>query len=121
MRSQLSARKPPSSTSNSRRSSSSAPNKSTSKPKKNKYANFSKADDLSMDPLDAMINESRTKLRELHREEDSKTSRRRQGRKRSSSGELTSLEAVDHLLSTVDGIIEEVEAESVEEKRDRQV
>eukprot|EP00578_Thalassiosira_sp_NH16_P003194 CAMPEP_0181133152 /NCGR_PEP_ID=MMETSP1071-20121207/31378_1 /TAXON_ID=35127 /ORGANISM="Thalassiosira sp., Strain NH16" /LENGTH=377 /DNA_ID=CAMNT_0023219537 /DNA_START=158 /DNA_END=1291 /DNA_ORIENTATION=- len=119
MRSQLSARKPPSSTSNSRRSSSSAPNKSTSKPKKNKYANFSKADDLSMDPLDAMINESRTKLRELHREEDSKTSRRRQGRKRSSSGELTSLEAVDHLLSTVDGIIEEVEAESVEEKRDR--
>lgn len=117
MRSQLSARKPPASTSNSRRLS--APNKSTSKPKRNKYANFSKADDLPMDPLDAMINESRTKLRELHREEDSNTSRTRRGRRKSSSDEITSLEAVDQLLSSVNGITEEVEAESVEEKRER--
>lgn len=87
-----------------------------SKPKKkNKYANFSKADNLSMDPLDAMINESRSKLRELHGEDPKKTRRRR----KSSSSDITSLEAVDQLLSAVDGDMEEVVEDIVEEKRDR--
>ena len=93
--------------------------KAKSKPKKkNKYANFSKADNLSMDPLDAMINESRGKLQELHNEE-SKPSRRR--RKKSSASEITSLEAVDQLLSSVDEEIEEEYGEDCleVEKRER--
>lgn len=68
-----------------------------------------------MDPLDAMINESRSKLRELHGEDPKKTRRRR----KSSSSDITSLEAVDQLLSAVDGDMEEVVEDIVEEKRDR--
>lgn len=67
-----------------------------------------------MDPLDALINESRTKLRELH-SEGSKSSRRR----KQSLSEITSLEAVDQLLASVDEQVEEDE-EAVEiEKRTR--
>jgi len=73
-----------------------------------------------MDPLDAMINESRTKLRELQREgEDSKKARRR--RKKSQSNEINaSLEAAEQLLSSVDGAsLEEETEETLVEMRER--
>ena len=75
--------------------SDSSPNVRPRTKKKNKYADFSKADNLSMDPLDAMIFESRTKLREMYRD-DSKSLKRR---RKLSSSEMSSLEAVDRLLS----------------------
>lgn len=58
--------------------------------KKNKYANFSKADSLALDPMDELMSESRLKLKELQ----SKSTR---GRK--NGGKMTSLEAVDDLLA----------------------
>ena len=60
--------------------------------KKNKYANFSKADGLALDPMDELISESRSKLRELQ----SKSTR---GRKNGGNNKMTSLEAVDDLLA----------------------
>jgi len=121
----LNARNPSSSSSSSNPEYLQSPSRSSpppnSKPKKkNKYANFSKADNLSMDPLDAMINESRTKLREMH-SDDSKSSSRKRKKKRSKHGEITSLEAVDQLLTSVDGNdVEEGEKEAVViEKRKR--
>lgn len=76
-----------------------------------------------MDPLDAMINESRAKLHELHRG-DSKSSSPR--RRKSKNGEITSLEAVDQLLSSPGyGKLDEAEggdddaSEVVVEKRER--
>lgn len=91
------------------------PNNSTQRTKKkNKYANFSKADSLSLDPFDAIIKESRTKLMDLHRE-DSKSRRRR----KSVSIEETSLEAIDRLLSSADIDVEEIQISIEEEKRER--
>ncbi len=84
--------------------------------KKNKYSNFSKADGLTLDPFDAIIKESRTKLMELHRE-DTKSKRR----KKSSSIEQTSLslEAIDRLLSSLDIDMQEKQISIEEEKRER--
>ena len=82
--------------------------------KKNKYANFSKADTLSIDPFEAMLKESRDKLKELHEEKSKKRKWRKQ------SQEITSLEAVDELLSNdenVDNVSEE--DITIEEKRER--
>ena len=62
------------------------------KKKKNKYANFSKADGLALDPMDALISESRSKLKELQ----SKSNTRR---RKNDSNKVTSLEAVDDLLA----------------------
>lgn len=91
------------------------PNNNTQRTKKkNKYANFSKADSLSLDPFDAIIKESRTKLMDLHRE-DSKSRRRR----KSVSIEETSLEAIDRLLSSADIDVEEIQISIEEEKRER--
>ncbi|KAL7534223.1 hypothetical protein ACHAWF_004760 [Thalassiosira exigua] len=84
--------------------------------KKNKYADFSKADKLSMDPLDTMISESRDKLQELHGE-GSKSSRRR---RKSPLSEMTSLEAVDQLLTPMGETLGEEEGGAAEvEKRER--
>ncbi|KAL7542761.1 hypothetical protein ACHAXR_013093 [Thalassiosira sp. AJA248-18] len=97
---QLNARQSSSSSSNSQSAQPQPRSPPKTKPKKkNKYANFSKADNLSMDPLDAMIKDSRTKLRELHREDKKSPNRRR---RKSLSSEITSLEAVDQLLSSGD-------------------
>ncbi len=76
-----------------------------SKPKKkNKYANYSKTENLSMDPLEALLNESRTKLRELHEETaTSQSSPKKRQRNKKILSELTSLEAVDELLAAVGG------------------
>lgn len=73
-----------------------------------------------MDPMEAMLNESRTKLRELHRESSSKIARG--GRRRKQNEEMTSLEAVDQLLSSVDERLDEtVDEQAVVEieKRER--
>lgn len=84
--------------------------------KKNKYANFSKADNLALDPFDAIINESRTKLMELH-SEDIKSKRR----KKAAAIEQTSLEAIDRLLASVDtdNIVAAAQSSIEEEKRVR--
>lgn len=98
-------------------SQSTSPTSSNTTPrvkKKNKYANFSKADNLTLDPFDAIIKESRTKLMELHRE-DSKSKRRR----KSASIEEASLEAIDRLLASVDNDMEEAQLSIEEEKRER--
>jgi len=120
---QLNARMPPSPSAddNAQVQSQSKPPPKTKPKKKNKYANFSKADNLAMDPLDAMINESRGKLRELHQEEETKSARRQRKRRTKPSDEMTSLEAVDELLSSVDGDLDDgVEEEEVEvEARER--
>lgn len=83
--------------------------------KKNKYANFSKTDNLSMDPFEAMLTESRDKLKELHEEKSTtyKQSKQRQ--------EITSLEAIDELFTSDDGDMakENDEATTIEEKRER--
>ena len=111
-------------------SSSSPSTTSSSKPKKkkqkkNKYAKFSQADNLSLDPLDALMKESQSKLTELHQEEESKTSsaRRISSRRRKSNDMITSsLEAVDQLLQPIDDedIIQEEEVLTKEyEKRER--
>lgn len=74
-----------------------------------------------MDPFEAMISESRTKLKELQREQDSnKKSGVSRGR-RKTDAKITSLEAVDELLSSVaiDSLDEDEEAETVEEFRER--
>ena len=87
--------------------------------KKNKYANFSKADTLSMDPFEAMLTESRDKLKELHEEK----SKKRKNRNKKQQQEITSLEAIDELLaSDGDGSITDKESEenmTIEEKRER--
>lgn len=86
--------------------------------KQNKYANLSKADNLSMDPLDAMLVESRTKLSEMYRE-DSKPLKRRQ---KLSTIEYTSLEAIDRLLDDRDtsGMKSGIDVmEEMEETRER--
>ena len=86
--------------------------------KQNKYANLSKADSLSMDPLDAMLVESRTKLSEMYRE-DSKPMKRR---RKLSTIEYTSLEAIDRLLDDRDtgGMRSSIdELEEMEETRER--
>mmetsp|Transcript_16699 Transcript_16699/g.25977 ORF Transcript_16699/g.25977 Transcript_16699/m.25977 type:complete len:390 (-) Transcript_16699:797-1966(-) len=87
--------------------------------KKNKYANFSKADTLSMDPFEAMLTESRDKLKELHEEK----SKKRKKRNKKEQQEITSLEAIDELLaSDGDGSIIDKEGEesmTIEEKRER--
>jgi hypothetical protein len=86
--------------------------------KQNKYANLSKADSLSMDPLDAMLVESRTKLSEMYRE-DSKPMKRR---RKLSTIEYTSLEAIDRLLDDRDtgGMKSSIdELEKMEETRER--
>lgn len=82
--------------------------------KKNKYANFSKADNLTLDPFDAIIKESRTKLMELH-SEDIKSKRR----KKAVAIEQTSLEAIDRLLSSVDTDNIAAQSSIEEEKRVR--
>lgn len=66
--------------------------------KHNKYANLSKAENLSMDPLDAMLVESRTKLSEMYREDSKPLKRRR----KLSTIEYTSFEAIDRLLDNRD-------------------
>jgi ribosomal 30S subunit maturation factor RimM len=86
--------------------------------KQNKYANLSKTDNLSMDPLDAMLVESRTKLSEMYRE-DSKPMKRR---RKLSTIEYTSLEAIDRLLDDRDtgGMKSGIhELEKMEETRER--
>jgi hypothetical protein len=95
--------------------SDSSPNARTRTKKKNKYADFSKADNLSMDPLDAMIFESRTKLREMY-SEDSKSLKRR---RKLSTSEISSLEAVDRLLSDYRDMGVNQGAAEVEETRER--
>jgi hypothetical protein len=82
--------------------------------KKNKYANFSKTDGLTLDPFDAIVKESRNKLMQLYRE-DAKSKRR----KKSASIEQTSLEAIDRILSSVDIDMKEVQSSIEEEKRER--
>jgi len=85
--------------------------------KKNKYANFSKTDNLSLDPFEAMLTESRDKLKELHEEKWTKNNRNKKRQ------EITSLEAIDELLlaSDDDGDIDEANEEGIttEEKRER--
>ena len=83
--------------------------------KKNKYADFSKADNLSMDPLDAMIFESRTKLREMY-SDDSKSLKRR---RKLSSSEISSLESVDRLLSDYRDVGGAAEVEETRERNKR--
>ncbi|KAL7441085.1 hypothetical protein ACHAXM_007967 [Skeletonema potamos] len=85
--------------------------------KKNKYANFSKTDNLSLDPFEAMLTESRDKLKELHEEKWTKNNRNKKRQ------EITSLEAINELLlaSDDDGDIDEANEEGIttEEKRER--
>jgi 16S rRNA processing protein RimM len=84
--------------------------------KKNKYANFSKTDNLSLDPFEAMLSESRDKLKELHEE---KSTKHKRNKKRQ---EITSLEAIDELLaSDVRDITDEENEDGItmEEKRER--
>jgi len=85
--------------------------------KKNKYANFSKTDNLLLDPFEAMLTESRDKLKELHEEKWTKNNRNKKRQ------EITSLEAIDELLlaSDDDGDIDEANEEGIttEEKRER--
>lgn len=85
--------------------------------KKNKYANFSKTDNLSLNPFEAMLTESRDKLKELHEEKWTKNNRNKKRQ------EITSLEAINELLlaSDDDGDIDEANEEGIttEEKRER--
>ena len=86
--------------------------------KQNKYAKLSKADNLSMDPLDALLVESRTKLSEMYREDSKPLKRRR----KLSTIEYTSLEAIDRLLDDRDtrGVNSGIDAmEDMEETRER--
>ena len=86
--------------------------------KQNKYANLSKADNLSMDPLDALLVESRTKLSEMYREDSKPLKRRR----KLSTIEYTSLEAIDRLLDDRDarGVNSGIDVmEDMEETRER--
>jgi 16S rRNA processing protein RimM len=86
--------------------------------KQNKYANLSKTDNLSMDPLDAMLVESRTKLSQMYREDSKPLKRRR----KLSTIEYTSLEAIDRLLDDRDtgGMRSSIdELEEMEETRER--
>mmetsp|Transcript_25367 Transcript_25367/g.52546 ORF Transcript_25367/g.52546 Transcript_25367/m.52546 type:complete len:434 (+) Transcript_25367:73-1374(+) len=90
--------------------------KKTKPKKKNKYANFSKAANLSMDPLEALLNESRTKLRDLHEETaTSQSSPKKRQRNKKILSKMTSLEAVDELLASVDANDDEVEEEEAVE------
>lgn len=66
---------------------------SQKKKKKNKYSQFSKSDNLSLDPLDAMLVESRSKLRQISQQS-------KKNRKIKSVND--SLEAVEELLSSLD-------------------
>jgi len=95
--------------------SDSSPNARPRTKKKNKYADFSKADNLSMDPLDAMIFESRTKLREMY-SDDSKSLKRR---RKLSSSELSSLESVDRLLTDYRDVGGAAEVEETRERNKR--
>lgn len=95
--------------------SDSSPNARPRTKKKNKYADFSKADNLSMDPLDAMIFESRTKLREMY-SDDSKSLKRR---RKLSSSEMSSLESVDRLLSDYRDVGVAAEVEETRERNKR--
>ena len=82
--------------------------------KKNKYANFSKTDNLPMDPFEAMLTESRDKLKQLHEEKKSTKKNKRQHQ------DITSLEAVDDLLAaTEDDGGEDDDVILIEEKRER--
>ncbi len=114
MRPRMNAQEPTTSQS-ARPTSDSSPNARPRTKKKNKYADFSKADNLSMDPLDAMLFESRAKLREMYRD-DSKLSKRR---RKLSSSEVSSLEAVDRLLSDYMDMGVNQGAAEMEETRER--
>jgi hypothetical protein len=101
--------------------------------KRNKYADFSSTDNLSMDPLDAILHESRTKLREMYGREgangrssssSSSSSNVRRGRQRKlSSIESSSLDAVERLLSDYrdmgDGVGDGEEEEETRERNKR--
>lgn len=81
--------------------------------KKNKYANFSKTDNLPMDPFEAMLTESRDKLKQLHDEKSTKKNKRQRQ-------DITPLEAVDDLLAaTEDDGGEDDDIIFIEEKRER--
>ena len=47
-----------------------APNTNKRKKKKNKYANFSKADKIELDPLEALVQESEQKLKSMEQEKE---------------------------------------------------
>jgi hypothetical protein len=68
-----------------------------------------------MDPLDAMIFESRTKLREMY-SDDSKSLKRR---RKLSSSEMSSLESVDRLLSDYRDVGVAAEVEETRERNKR--
>jgi len=69
-----------------------------------------------MDPLEALLNESRTKLRDLHEETaTSQSSPKKRQRNKKILSKMTSLEAVDELLASVDANDDEVEEEEAVE------
>jgi hypothetical protein len=85
----------------------SPPQQQTRKKKKNKYEQFSKQ--TSLDPMDAMLLESRTKLKEISKQS-----------KREAASLDESIEAVDQLLSSIGAPFEESEEKKLWERNKRQ-